>query len=79
MRTDPALLTAAAKTYRDNHHWVPLRLQGKDPECNGKGWHKRTLADDIPIFQSGDNIAILLGSLSRRWDLVAPALRTLVD
>ena len=32
-----AQLTEAAREYRDNHHWVPLRLNGKAP-C-GAEWH----------------------------------------
>jgi hypothetical protein len=59
-----AALTQAAQTYRDNHHWVPLRLEGKSPDCMGKGWTKRTLANAIPKFQQGDNIGILLGAPS---------------
>ena len=54
----------AALTYHDNHHWVPLRLEGKSPECMGKGWRKRTLADPLPHFQPGDNLGILLGAPS---------------
>lgn len=62
--TDMVALTQAAQMYRDNHHWVPLRLEGKDPECMGKGWQKRTLANAIPEFKTGDNIGILLGAPS---------------
>jgi hypothetical protein len=57
-------LTEAAQKYRDNHHWVPLRLEGKSPECMGKGWQKRTLKDTIPRFKGGDNLGILLGEPS---------------
>ena len=64
MKADPAALTQAAQKYRDNHHWVPLRLEGKDPSCMGKGWGKRTLASAIPKFKAGDNIGILLGAPS---------------
>ncbi len=59
-----AKLTQAAQTYRDNHHWVPLRLEGKDPKCMGKGWTERTLADAVPEFKPGNNIGILLGKAS---------------
>jgi hypothetical protein len=59
-----AALNQAAQKYRDNHHWVPLRLEGKSPECMGKGWGKRTLASAIPKFEAGDNIGILLGKPS---------------
>jgi Family of unknown function (DUF5906)/Bifunctional DNA primase/polymerase, N-terminal len=54
----------AAQTYRDNHHWVPLRLRGKSPDCMGQRWQKRTLADPVPEFAAGDNIGILLGDPS---------------
>jgi hypothetical protein len=57
-------LTKAALAYRDNHHWVPLRLVGKSPDCMGNGWTKRKLADPIPDFEPGDNIGILLGKPS---------------
>jgi predicted P-loop ATPase len=56
-----AQLTEAAQKYHDNHHWVPLRLEDKSPECMGKGWQKRTLKDPIPRFKEGDNLGILLG------------------
>jgi hypothetical protein len=59
-----AKLIEAARTYRDNHHWVPLRLQGKNPACMGKGWEKRTTNDAIPNFEEGDNIGFLLGAPS---------------
>ena len=59
-----AALTQAAQAYRDNHHWVPLRLKGKDPKCMGEGWDERTLADPVPEFKRGDNIGILLGKPS---------------
>jgi hypothetical protein len=62
--TNAAVLTQAAQTYRDNHHWVPLRLEGKNPDCMGKGWQKRTLASALPKFKTGDNIGILLGKPS---------------
>jgi hypothetical protein len=57
-------LAKAAEKYRSNHHWVPLRLQGKNPDCMGKGWQKRTLDNTVPDFQDGDNIGILLGEPS---------------
>jgi hypothetical protein len=46
---------------------VPLRLKGKngkDPSVMGTGWTKRTLTDDIPNFDEGDNIGFLLGKPS---------------
>jgi hypothetical protein len=51
-----------ARTYRDNHHWVPLRLVGKKPK--GDEWQKRTLQDPVPEFKTGDNIGVLLGAPS---------------
>jgi hypothetical protein len=63
-KTSVAGLTAAAGEYRDNHHFVPLQLQGKDPTIMGKGWHKRTLESPLPNFQDGDNIGFLLGEPS---------------
>jgi Virulence-associated protein E len=59
-----AKLAEAARVYRDKHHWVPLRLQGKSPDCMGKGWQKRTTDDAIPIFYATDNIGFLLGTPS---------------
>jgi hypothetical protein len=58
-----AALTQAAQTYRDNHHWVPLRLKGKNPDM-GKRWTKRTMASPLPKFKEGDNIGALLGTPS---------------
>ena len=58
------ILAEAAQAYRDNQHWVPLRLVGKSPDCMGKGWTKRTLANACPAFSDGDNIGILLGAPS---------------
>jgi hypothetical protein len=55
-------LHQSAATYRDNHHWVPLRLNGKRPV--GNDWQKRTLADPLPQFREGDNIGVLLGAPS---------------
>jgi Family of unknown function (DUF5906) len=58
------LLRQNATTYRDNHHWVPLRLRGddgKNPKIMGEGWQKRTLSDPVPKFETGDNIGVLLG------------------
>ncbi|SIO49708.1 hypothetical protein SAMN05443247_06525 [Bradyrhizobium erythrophlei] len=63
----PDLLRQHAAKYRDNHHWVPLRLRGekgKSPEIMGDGWRKRTLKDAIPGFVDGDNIGVLLGKPS---------------
>jgi hypothetical protein len=57
-------LVEAARKYHDNHHWVPLRLKKKSPDCMGDGWNKRTLDDAIPEFSDGDNIGILLGKPS---------------
>jgi uncharacterized protein DUF5906 len=58
-------VAATARDYHDNHHWVPLRLEGKNPQrFMGKGWQKRTLQDGVPDFQTGDNIGILLGAPS---------------
>jgi hypothetical protein len=48
----------------NNHHWVPLQLQGKNPQVMGQGWAKRTLADELPKYADGDNIGILLGKPS---------------
>jgi len=62
--TQAAALTAAARAYHDNHHWVPLRLQGKSPECMGEGWRKRKLQEPLPQFKDGDNIGFLLGAPS---------------
>jgi hypothetical protein len=59
-----AVLTQAAQKYHDNHHWVPLRLEGKSPDVMGKGWQKRTVGDPLPKFKQGDNIGILLGKPS---------------
>src|SRR5262245_25151616 len=54
-------LAAAARDYRDNHHWVQLRLRGKNPApVMGEGWQQRTLQDPLPEFQAGDNIGFLL-------------------
>src|SRR5262245_46746537 len=64
IRTQAATLTAAARALQANHHWVPLRLEGKSPECMGKGWRKRTLGDPLPEFRDGDNLGILLGAAS---------------
>jgi Virulence-associated protein E len=57
-------LRSVALDYRDNHRWVPIRLKGKSPDCMGKGWQKRTLADPIPDFEQGDNVGFLLGTPS---------------
>jgi hypothetical protein len=57
-------LTEAAQKYRSNHHWVPLRLQGKSPDCMGKGWNERTLQDAVPEYKDRDNIGFLLGEPS---------------
>jgi hypothetical protein len=56
------LLQKNAIAYRNNHHWVPLRLTGKRPV--GEKWQKRTLADAVPEFRNGDNIGVLLGTPS---------------
>ena len=64
MKANKEKLAEVAQTYRDNHHWVPLRLQGKSPDCMGTRWQKRTLADAIPKFKAGDNIGISLGAPS---------------
>jgi hypothetical protein len=63
-KTQAAALAAAARVYHDNHHWVPLRLEGKSPECMGKEWQKRTLDDPLPQYKDGDNIGFLLGAPS---------------
>jgi hypothetical protein len=63
-RTSALSLAEEAQRYRDNHHFVPLRLQGKDPAIMGMGWQKRTLASPLPDFQDGDNIGFLLGEPS---------------
>ena len=57
-----AELTEAAQKYRDNHHWVPLRLKGKAP-CDAK-WQKRTLNNALPRYGDNDNIGIVLGEAS---------------
>jgi len=80
MSTFKAILTEAAQKYRDNHHWVPLRLNGKSP-C-GAEWQKRTLTDAIPRFSDGDNIGILLGKPSGdlvRLDADFPAIPDVID
>jgi predicted P-loop ATPase len=58
------LLTEAARAYRTNHHFVSLRLQGKNPNVMGNGWTRRTLKSPIPAFHATDNIGILLGAPS---------------
>jgi len=58
------ILAEAAQAYRDNHHWVPLRLKGKSPDCMGAGWTQRTLENACPAFSDGDNIGVLLGAPS---------------
>jgi len=63
-KTQAAQLTAAARAYHDNHHWVPLRLEGKSAECMGTGWQRRTLDDPLPQFKDGDNLGLLLGAPS---------------
>jgi hypothetical protein len=63
MVTKMTLHTSVAKEYR-TRGWVPLRLQGKSPQCMGRKWSERTLANDLPAFQHGDNIGILLGPAS---------------
>ncbi len=63
-KTTAAELIRAAQKYRDNHHWVPLRLRGKNPDVMGEGWNKRTLENAVPKFKEGDNIGILLGAPS---------------
>ena len=55
-------LSTAAHDYHDKAKWVPLCLKGKQPI--GKGWQKRTLADQIPEFEEDSNIGILLGQPS---------------
>src|SRR5215211_5276554 len=55
-------LACAAVRYRDEAGWVPLCLKGKQPV--GSGWQKRTLTDQIPVFQEDSNIGILLGRSS---------------
>ncbi len=55
-------LAEAAREFRDNHHWVPLRLNGK--AAIGKKWQEHTLGDPIPRFKDTDNIGILLGEPS---------------
>src|SRR4029077_8096522 len=72
-----SVLTDAAQNYRDNHHWVPLRLQGKSPDCMGKGWQKRTLAQPIPAFQPDDNIGVLLGDPSGGLVRLDPDFQTI--
>jgi putative DNA primase/helicase len=64
IKTRAAKLTEAARQYHDNHHWVPLRLTGKDPSVMGDNWQKRTLKNAIPEFKVGDNIGVLLGKAS---------------
>jgi hypothetical protein len=63
-KTQAAALMAAARAYRDNHHWVSLRLEGKSPKCMGEGWQQRTLDDPLPQFKDGDNLGLLLGAPS---------------
>jgi hypothetical protein len=80
--TAAANLAEAAQAYRDNHHWVPLRLEGKSPDCMGRGWQKRTLQNAIPKFESGDNIGILLGKPSGnlvRLDPDFPSIPAVVE
>lgn len=75
-------LAQTAQRYRDNHHWVPLRLQGKSPDCMGKGWQKRRLTDAIPKFEQGDNLGVLVGEPSgwlARLDPDFPAIPTVTE
>jgi Family of unknown function (DUF5906) len=77
-----AQLAKAAQDYRDQHGRVPLRLEGKLPDCMGAGWNKRTLEHPVPKFKDGDNIGILLGEPSGdlvRLDPDYPALAGGVD
>ena len=67
----------AAIAYRDNHHWVPLRLIGKSPDVMGSGWQKRTLTDPVPEFEAGDNIGILLGAPSDNLVRLDPDFETI--
>src|SRR5262249_7358368 len=78
-RTQAAALTAAASTYRDNHHWVPLRLQGKNPECRGRGWQPPPLQDPFPKFKDGENKGILLGGPSGGIGPLDPDLPTIPE
>lgn len=76
------LLAEAAQKYRENHHWVPLRLEGKSPDCMGKGWNKRTLKNAPPKFKDDDNIGILLGEQSgdlMRLDRDYPEISGVMD
>jgi hypothetical protein len=73
--TNKRQLTQAALNYRDNHHWVPLRLEGKKPI--GEAWQKRTLADPIPEFRSGNNIGFLLGAPSGNVIRLDPDFRAI--
>jgi hypothetical protein len=75
-------LSEAAQTYRDNHHWVSLRLVGKNPKVMGDGWQKRTLKDPIPTFKDSCNIGILLGKPSGglvRVDPDFPSVREVAE
>jgi Bifunctional DNA primase/polymerase, N-terminal len=77
-----AKLTEDARQYRDNHHWVPLRLNGKNPNVMGEGWEERTLKDAVPKFKEKDNIGILLGKPSGdlvRLDADFPAIPDVTD
>ena len=56
---------------------VPLRLVGKSPDCMGKGWQKRTLAQPIPVFQPNDNIGVLLGDPSGGLVRLDPDFQTI--
>jgi hypothetical protein len=70
-------LSEAAHTYRDNHHWVPLRLRGKSPDCMGDGWQKRALVDAVPEFKAGENIGVLLGAPSGGLVRLDPDFRSI--
>jgi hypothetical protein len=72
-----AQLTEAAQGYHDNHHWVPLRLDGKAPY--DAGWTKHTLKDAIPKFKDTDNIGILLGKPSGDLIRLDPDFETIPD
>ena len=75
----PAKLAEAAREYRDIFGWVPLRLQGKSPNCMGKGWQKRTLESPIPEFKDGDNIGVLLGKPSKNLVRLDPDFETIPE
>lgn len=53
---DPSTLAIALEDYRERG-WVPVPLEGKLPDINGKGWHQRDYEDSD---FAGRNLGIIL-------------------